>query len=307
MYYFCSYFSQDYLVKGLALYHSLVLHCSPFQLWIVCLDDTTFQVLSQLQLPQVHVVPLTDLEKSDHDLLKAKENRSLVEYYYTLTPCVILHVLEHNPDADVVTCMDADLCFLSPIEPVYQELGNKSILIIPHRFSPALTDKVVFGMYNAGFLTVRRDVNGLACLAWWRKCCLAWCHDRVENGRYTNQKYLDDWPERFAGVVVSHHTGAGLAIWNIANYQYSVKNGTLFADGQPVIFYHFSRLIRVTRWVYDSGAIHHKTKLPVLVNQNIYVPYMHELDYIIEDITKKTGVPFYWHPFCQKQHFARKE
>ena len=125
MYYFCTYFDRHYIDKGLALYHSLVRHCSPFQLWILCMDDDTYHILSEMQLPQVHLIALTEFERDDKLLLQAKANRSLIEYYFTCTPSLPIYILNHIPEVDLITYLDADLYFFSSIEPIYRELGEK--------------------------------------------------------------------------------------------------------------------------------------------------------------------------------------
>lgn len=283
MYYFCTYFDRHYIDKGLALYHSLVRHCSPFQLWILCMDDVAYHILSEMRLPQVHLITLTEFERDDQLLQQAKSNRSLIEYYFTCTPSLPIYVLDHAPEVDVITYLDADLYFFSPIEPVYQELGNKSILMVEHRFPPALKGEEVRGLYNVGLLSFRRDTNGLTCLHWWRDRCLEWCYDRVEADRFADQKYLDDWPEKFSGVVVPHHKGIGLAPWNIMNYRYASNSREFFVDDQLLIVYHFHGLKQIKRWLYDADLI---SRLPKTVKRNLYYPYIMELERIKRDLQR---------------------
>jgi hypothetical protein len=292
MYYFCTFFDQHYMDKGLALYHSLNTHCLPFQLWILCMDEITYRILTDMQLPQVHLISLTDFERDDFQLIKAKQNRSLIEYYFTCTPSLPLYVLNQSPEVDIITYLDADLFFFSSIEPVYQELGNGSILIIGHRFPPALKHFEDKGIYNVGMLSFRRNDNGLACLNWWRDRCLEWCYDEVDNGRYGDQKYLDDWPERFARVVVLQHKGAGLAPWNLANYAYSRENMELTIDGQPIIMYHFINVKWINRWICDTNVSAYKTRLPDMVKQGLYIPYLMELNYVNNNLDKYLGSNF---------------
>ncbi len=97
MYSFCTYFDCRYLVRGLALYQSLKQHCSPFQLWVLCMDSNCYEVLSELRLPNVHLIALEEFEKGDERLLEAKKTRSLIEYYFTCSPSLPLYVLNNCP------------------------------------------------------------------------------------------------------------------------------------------------------------------------------------------------------------------
>jgi GT2 family glycosyltransferase/Tfp pilus assembly protein PilF len=55
-----------------------------------------------------------------------------------------------------------------------------------------------------------------------------------------DQCYLDDWPDRFEGVVVLEHVGAGLGPWNHDQYRFTVApDGSALVDDLAVVFYHF--------------------------------------------------------------------
>jgi len=45
-----------------------------------------YEILKQKRLENIFLLKLEDIERGDDELLKAKSNRTLVEYYFTLTP-----------------------------------------------------------------------------------------------------------------------------------------------------------------------------------------------------------------------------
>jgi hypothetical protein len=240
-YTFCTLFDRNYLFKGLALHQSLTEHCSDFVLWILCMDDETSQILERMDLKNVKLIRLVDFE--DEALRKARRERSPAEYCYTCTAPLILFVLEKETETENVAYLDADLFFYSDPQPIYKELGNESVLIIPHRFSPEYQFmERESGIYNVSMVIFRQDRNGLECLNWWKEQCLKACRFDPKIGLCYDQKYLDDWSTRFRDVHVLQHKGSGLAPWNVLNYQLRKDKGRIYVDSDELIFYHFHSL-----------------------------------------------------------------
>jgi hypothetical protein len=276
-FHFCTYFDRKYLTRGLVLYHSLARYCQhPFTLWILCFDSATFQTLEQLHFPEVNLISLDQFEAGDMELLKAKGERSLVEYFWTCTSSLPLFILNKHPEVDLITYLDADLCFYADPMPIYDEMGDGSILIIDHGYPSELTYlAAVAGVYNVGLLAFRRDERGLACLHWWRDRCLEWCFTRFEDGKFGDQKYLDDWPQRFGGVLILQQKGANLAPWNAIQYIIEWNTGGFTVDGSPLIFYHFHSFKGIARNVVQPTE--HCYRLSALLIEHLYFPYAYAL------------------------------
>ncbi|KAF0219360.1 MAG: family 2 glycosyl [Geobacteraceae bacterium] len=246
--YYCTYFDRNYLIKALALIKSLNAHeKNEFHLFAVCLDEITRIILEKLAPLNVTVIPLHRVEQGDEALASARQNRSQVEYYWTLTPTVILWLFEQFPAARVLTYLDADLYFYSSPDPIIAEFADRSIMIHEHRFSPGQAHMETHGKYNVGLLCFRRDGNGMEALKWWRERCIEWCYARVEDGKFGDQLYLNDWPERFKGLRVLENIGAGVAPWNQEQYAFTVnEQGLVMVNDTPLVFYHFHGLTFVT-------------------------------------------------------------
>ncbi len=236
--YFCTLFDSGYLLKGLVMLRSLYEHCPGARVYVLCMDEQTEAILTELKLPFITCILLADLE--DEDLLSAKKNRGVAEYCWTLSPCLPLYVLELNPEIDFVTYLDADLQFYSSIEPLFEEIGESSIAIIEHRFSPRLQDREVNGRFCVEWVSFRRDDEGMACLARWRGQCVEWCYYRLEDGKMGDQKYLDAWPDLYPSCHILMHPGAGIAPWNYSQYHFDVnQEGQITVEGALLVFYHF--------------------------------------------------------------------
>lgn len=282
MFKFCTLFDKNYLFKGLALYNSLLKNCDSFKLWILCFDDITYDLLKRMNLRNIELISLKEFE--DEELLRIKNTRSPVEYYWTCTPSLPLYILKKEQSLDMVTYLDADLFFYSSPLPIYKEFGDNSILIVKHNYS-TLYEKYqkTSGEYNVQFLIFRNDYNAIECLRWWREMCIEWCYFKHENGKLGDQKYLDDWLERFKKVHILKHSGGGVAPWNVQKYSMRRVNNKVFIDDQELIFYHFHQLniLSPTKFDLSKGYI-----IPENVIEFIYKPYIYEINKVIEFVYK---------------------
>lgn len=280
-YNFCTLFDKNYLTRGLALYGSLQQHAGDFTLWILCMDDVVFDILSKLHLDHVMLVRLADFE--DPELLKIKPTRSPVEYCWTLTPSWPLFLLRNHPELGHITYLDADTFFYSSPKPIYDEYAGHSILIVSHNYAKRFAYKApLSGIYNVEYLTFRNDAAGLACLQWWRERCNEWCYFRFEDGKLGDQMYLDDWPTRFKGVKVLENLGGGVAPWNIERFKFSLRDQSVYINDLPVIFFHYHAFKLFNRTQYDPLIGYYYC--PKIVRQLIYTTYCKALNTALDTV-----------------------
>ncbi|PMD88242.1 glycosyl transferase, partial [Siphonobacter sp. BAB-5405] len=144
---------------------------------------------------------------------------------------------------EACTYLDADLLFFSDPGVLIGEMGKASVLITEHRYSSEYDQSAFCGIYCVQFMTFKRTPAGLRVLGWWEKACLEWCYCRFEDGKFGDQKYLDDWTTRFEGVHVLKHLGGGIAPWNSTQYNYFESNKQVWLQDSsilsPLVFYHF--------------------------------------------------------------------
>jgi hypothetical protein len=281
MRYYVTLFDSNYLTRGLTMYRSLSRHELDFHLWIICFDDLAYEILAKLNLEKVTLVSLTEFE--DPKLLKIKPQRTCQEYCWTCTPSTLLYVLNTIPEVDRITYLDADLMFFSSPEDIFTEAGEASILLTEHRYLPEHDQSNTCGIYNVQFMMFRRDKEGLRALNWWRDRCLEWCFARIEENKFGDQKYLDDWLERFDNICVVKNLGAGLAPWNAAQYKLSKNENKIWVEDNPLIFYHFHALkLHHLEIAYLCASYPIEDKL----KDWVYLPYLQELQQTYQEIRK---------------------
>ena len=271
---FCTYFDHHYLPKALIMLATLRRHCPGARTHVLCLSEQCHGVMRELALPDVTLWRLDELEAADPALLAVKSTRGLLEYFWTLTPCLPHWLYRLKPETESITYLDADLCFLSDPRVLFSEAPEASVLLMPHNFPERLRHKAeAYGVYNVSWLTFANTDQGRACLDWYRERCLEWCHYAVEDGRMGDQKYLDYFADHFQGVHPLCHPGAGVAPWNVEAFDYALDaQGRLTVDGQPLIFYHAHAFWQTWWRFYDPGITSY-CPIPPLLRDQVLTPY----------------------------------
>ena len=231
-------FDSKFLPMGLCLHDSLSKHAGSFHLWVICMDELVFEQLSQLNLPNLTSIRLSDVE--DDRLKEVKPTRNSGEYCWTLTPFTPEIIFRLALDANRVTYLDADLFFFDSPDSFFEELesSGKHVLITEHAYAPEYEFRSeTSGKFCVQFMTFMRTKDAFEVMHWWQERCLEWCYARFEDGKFGDQKYLDSWPEVFSRQVhVLKQTTRTLAPWNVL-YLLSKQN----IGFKPVI-YHFHSL-----------------------------------------------------------------
>lgn len=247
MQHYCTLFNTAYLSRAMVMYDSLVETKAEFHLYIFAFDDTVTDFFrTTYARNNITVISLAEFE--NEELLRIKPSRSAGEYCWTCTPSVILYCLEKY-NIPSCTYIDADLYFYADPGVLLAEMGNRSVLITEHRFTKEYEKGAANGIYCVQFMTFKSDSNGLTALKWWRDECIKWCYARSEDGKFGDQKYLDDWLVRFEGVHSLQHLGGGVAPWNVQQYTFEKTPGgdtfgieTKTGEKFQVVFFHFHSL-----------------------------------------------------------------
>lgn len=271
---YCTYFDSAYLARGLAMLRSLRRHDPEAAVFVVALDDLCRRATLDRFASMARVTGVEPLLEAVPGLRDARQTRSAWAYYSTQKPVVCAFAMESVPHAGLVIYIDADTWVFSDPSPLFQEIGNASVAISPHRFSPALEHLDQFGRYNAGLICWRNDATGHRCLSEWRDDCLAWCDEQPQpDGRFMNQGYLNQWCERYDGVHTIRHPGVNLAPWNIDGTHLDRGASGVTVDGSPLILYHFHGLRRRPNGTWFSQFPHLERQLEI-ARDGIYLPYL---------------------------------
>jgi hypothetical protein len=275
---FCTLFNTTYLSRGLAMYHSLEEKCDTFHLYIIAFDDDCYDTLSRLRMPHATVIRLEQFE--NERLLGVKSGRTPAEYCWTCASSTIKYCLE-TYDLDHCTYVDADLLFFSNPAVLIEEMNEKSVLITEHRYTTRYDQSASSGIYCVQFMTFKNTEEGREVLNWWVDKCIEWCFDQFEDGKFGDQKYLDDWHNRFKTVHVLKHLGGGVAPWNVQQYTFEMSGKTVLGTETDtgkhfdLVFFHYHKFRYTLDNTYSlSDNVYILPRNPV---KHIYRPYVEAL------------------------------
>lgn len=277
-YNFCTLFDSNYFSRGLTLYKSLKEKNFDFHLYVFAFDDDCYFKLKSLNLDNFTVISLNDFE--DDEMLNIKSQRTKAEYCWTSTPSTILYCI-NNFKLDNCTYLDADLFFYNSPLKIFNEIDKSSIALTKHNYTIKYEQSNTSGIYCVQFVYFKNDINGMKALKWWRERCIEWCFARLENGKFGDQKYLDDWTERFKNVCIIENLGAGLAPWNVQQFEilnninHLIKNKSTNKEIE-LIFYHYHNL---NFKIINNDIIVSPSKFDLTENvlDKLYMPYINNL------------------------------
>jgi len=158
--------------------------------------------------------------------------------------------------AERIYYFDPDIIVANRLDDLERALDAGSVLLTPHSIEMetdpmAVVDNEICclrnGVYNLGFLAVRMNRNGRKFIDWWADRLRNYCYDEVENGLFTDQRWVDLAPALFDDITILRDPQYNVSTWNLTHRRatgsapYEIE-----INGRPLVFYHFSG--------FDSGA-----------------------------------------------------
>jgi hypothetical protein len=180
---------------------------------------------------------------------------SIVELSTGIKPFALKHLL-NLPECGTVLYFDPDMVLFSRVDDLLATLGEFNVALTPHQTKPeetldAILDNEVaslkHGIFNLGFIGVSNTDEGRRFADWWAERTYHLCRAEVENGLFTDQKWVNFAPVFFDGVAIVKSSRHNVATWNLTTRRMTGDFETGFrVDGEPLGFYHFTG--------FDSGA-----------------------------------------------------
>ncbi len=170
---------------------------------------------------------------------------SILELNTAVKPWMFEHLFARGYDR--VVFIDPDIVVYSPLAELDAAPAETFLRLTPHMVSPSDRDeesferrRLLFGVYNLGFLEVSRRPALARFLRWWQDKLELQCIDEPANGIFVDQKWMDLVPGLFPEVSILRHDGYNVAYWNLRQRHVVAAGEGFTVNGVPLRFFHFS-------------------------------------------------------------------
>jgi hypothetical protein len=235
--------SINYLAQAKTLHNSLKLSNPDWKFIIGLVDKNEHNVdLSFLDCEVIEVgdVPIDGFEQMINSY-------SIVEFVTAVKPFYFTHLFKLYGNVNKIIYFDPDIMVFSPLTGLEQKLDEYDIILTPH-FTQPITDKYlptekhVFntGVFNLGFLAVKRSENTLRMLKWWEDKLRTECILDLTRGYFVDQLWMGLVPSYFEKVLIDKYPGHNMAHWNLHERTLKGADNNYTVNGLPLVFFHFS-------------------------------------------------------------------
>ena len=260
---FTTYFDQNYQHKFYTLYKSIENNCDDYKVYAFVLDNVKIDD-ALTELKNVIFINLSELENKYPELFYAKKNRSIVEYYFTLTPFICRYILEIY-NFDQITYIDSDSFFFNNPKKLYEFINDsENEIFITEHDNSKLERK--YGRFNVGWIVFKNLINSNKCLYDWSQNCINWCFDEIQENKFADQKYLDSWVNDYSKVFIVKDYLINVGPWNFNKID-ELNNS--------LISFHFHNL-NINKYFYTTNisAFHNLKMIDKVLIKKIYSEYV---------------------------------
>ncbi|NTV53296.1 MAG: hypothetical protein HGA76_09840 [Candidatus Firestonebacteria bacterium] len=236
----CTSICTNYLPKAMVLAAS-VKRVNPARKFLLCLTEKELPDEAKSFPDFDHAVLAKDLGFPNPERYLIRY--SIVEASTAVKGQIFRYLFKQFPEETKFVYLDPDIFVYSDLSELDALLDHEEIVLTPHLLTPGNLDMELscmnHGIYNLGFLAVRRSVEAERFINWWCERLDFACYDDMGNGIFTDQKWIDLAPALFKAFILKN-PGYNVATWNLLEREIENRQGTLHANGAPIRFIHFS-------------------------------------------------------------------
>lgn len=192
------------------------------------------------------IIPISEVQVVN--LAGFKGEYTVMEVATACKPIFGLHLFEKYPDLEKLIYFDTDLWITDSIKPIEKNLDSYDIIITPHITQPIDLQEewnekqfLNAGLYNTGFVGMKRSENTFKFLNWWKNHLKDYGYYDFCNGMGIDQLCVNFVPIFYDKVLIEYGPAYNLAYWNIHEREVRFEHGKYIINGRDnLLFFHFS-------------------------------------------------------------------
>lgn len=175
---------------------------------------------------------------------------SIIELNTSVKASFFKYLFKFYAEVSYFFYFDPDIFIFNSFYSLEEAFLNSDILLTPHINTPIPLDEkepkenlfLNYGIYNLGFIGLKKNSNTMNFLDWWEERTLKHGHIDLSQGVFVDQLYINHAPLFFEKVKILREYGYNAAPWNLHERKEIQKNGNkyIMSDNSELIFYHFS-------------------------------------------------------------------
>jgi hypothetical protein len=265
---------KNYLSRALALIASMRERKAADDIFLFCNDDWSYEKIQSCSDLNIRTIKTNELRVEYPELEQAFNDRSILEFYYCISPFVVRYLIDKGYEC--VVYLDSDLFFYENPTPLISNLAAYDLGIVPHNFKPEHIDLEKYGKFNVGMMFFRNTVSSLKTLSWWQTSCLESTSSQLTKNSYADQKYLDRFPSMGSKLYIFEDEGLNAAPWNCYRLT-SQDQDSYYLTSSRVFYFHYSGL-RIYNRFATLGFTTYRYR-PNTIMKKMYSQYIREVLY----------------------------
>ena len=240
--------SNNYLAQAKILGDSL-LEKNPNYKFIIGLCDELSDDIDYSFFGNIEIIPVSQIGIYCFDDIIKKYD--IIELNTSIKPSFFKYLINKHQSLETIIYFDPDIQIFNKLILLEKYLEMEDVLITPHILYPISVDHLQpsensflnYGIYNLGFLALNpKSKNAIDLLEWWEDKTLKIGFNRVSDGLFVDQLWINLAPIFFNNVKVLQEYGFNVAPWNLHERNSIHKNDSeyIMKDNSKLVFYHFS-------------------------------------------------------------------
>ncbi|MBT8060265.1 MAG: glycosyl transferase [Gammaproteobacteria bacterium] len=239
----CSIVAKNYIAFARTLARSFLEQHPDGRCFVLIVDDTAGFVEPDQEPFELVTLDRLDIPRVQNLAL----GYDITEFSTSVKPYFLEYLFrEYNPET--LLYLDPDILVTDSLSPLVAELDGADIILTPHLDTDYPDDGLMpddshimrSGIFNLGFIGLRRCANVDDFLKWWQTKLYDRCLVDPWKGYMVDQKFIDYAYVLFRKIRLVRDPGYNVAYWNIHSRTIDRADDRWLCNGQPLRFFHFS-------------------------------------------------------------------